>query len=67
MGDKKPKPKHLAVHSIHRDMSKLVKTLAKFSHQTNWNDFDRCRDLLEEVMQSVERQAEILKGESNEP
>ena len=47
------KPKHLSVNSAHRDMSKLIKTLAKFSHQTDWDDFDRCRDLLEEVMQSV--------------
>lgn len=58
----KPKqPKHLTVNSIHRDMSKLVKTLAKFSHQTSWGDFDRCRDLLEQVIQSVEKQAERLK------
>jgi len=42
-------------------MSKLVKTLAKFSHQTDWGDFDRCRDLLEQVIQSVEKQAEKLK------
>ena len=58
------KPKHLSVNSAHRDMSKLIKTLAKFSHQTDWDDFDRCRDLLEEVMQSVEKQAEKMKEEA---
>ena len=58
------KPKHLSVNSAHRDMSKLIKTLAKFAHQTDWDDFERCRDLLEEVMQSVERQADKMKEES---
>ncbi len=58
------KPKHLTVNSIHRDMSKLVKTLAKFSHQTSWGGFDHCRDLLEQVIQSVEKQADKMKEES---
>ena len=58
------KPKHLTVNSIHRDMSKLVKTLAKFSHQTSWDGFDHCRDLLEQVIQSVEKQADKMKEES---
>ena len=63
---KPTRPVHLTVNSIHRDMSKLLKTLAKFSHQTSWGEFDMCRDHLEKVIQSVEKQAAIIKKEAGD-
>lgn len=54
------KPPHVTIGTYHRKLSDLVKVLSLLNHTTDWDGFNRSRDLLEQITQDVERFAKTL-------